>query len=362
MSIPPFVGNAGAPFHREDADIVLRSEDGIDFRTIKAVLSSASEVFDHMFSSPSANMEELSDGLAIVPLYDPSPVLKGLLCYCDPDIDSRLCSVRLIDVQQLAVKYDMLSVAKAVYRDRSLLEREPLPSHMLDMIREKFRQDHEDMFLAATNIFTAFEEDEEEEMVDIGLVSKAQLDALKRYRGDCRTAAVAVARPQYSHFTWMDPTYNWFRSDVAHTTGRTCNMAGGIFIASVTGKMMTRYWWRSYIDAAVYRLEKRPWGSTVTSGDFFDTALKEASCCDVCGHDLDYDFRYFTEIFAAEIDSAVSQARYHVFLSGDVTDPQLFDIGSCFIMNLVSHCAPCPWFVGLLYTTLVFFPSHLKGC
>src|SRR5258705_7520040 len=60
-TIPPFVSKAGAPFDRPDADVVLRSEDGVDFRTFKAHLSSASEFLDHMFSSlqpPSADDED----------------------------------------------------------------------------------------------------------------------------------------------------------------------------------------------------------------------------------------------------------------------------------------------------------------
>jgi BTB/POZ domain len=67
--IPPFVSKAAAPFNKSDADVVLRSADGIDFHTFKAYLSSASEVFNHMFSSPqpseTANEEELADSLPI---------------------------------------------------------------------------------------------------------------------------------------------------------------------------------------------------------------------------------------------------------------------------------------------------------
>src|SRR6266568_9268296 len=97
--IPPFVREAGAPFNRQDADVVLRSADGVDFHTLKAHLSSASDVFNHMFSLPQPSEtatneeEELADGLPIVPIYDPSPVLKALLCYCDPNVTLRSSSV-----------------------------------------------------------------------------------------------------------------------------------------------------------------------------------------------------------------------------------------------------------------------------
>src|SRR6266511_618194 len=104
----------------------------------------------------------------------------------------------------------------------------------------------------------------------------------------------------------MSPRYNWFRTDVEHD----CNRGGNISIASVQGKSMMRHWWRSYIYEAKNRLEKRPWGATVTSGDFFDKALEEGSRCRVCREDLNYDFRQFTNLLAREIDDAVSKARY----------------------------------------------------
>ncbi len=248
-----------------------------------------------MFSSPQPSepaneAEELADGLPIIPIYDPSPVLKALLCYCDPNITWRSNSV-IIDIQNLAMKYDMTPVIKTIYRDRIQLEHELPSSRMLDTIRQRIGHD-EDMYLAAANIFTP-PEDETIEMVDLGLVDQAQFDALVRYRDDCRASAVQVASPPHGHFTWMSSTYNWFRDDVEH--GCSCQRGGNIYIANVSGKSMTRHWWRSYIYEAESRLAKRPWGATVTRGDFFDMALKAGAQCRVCREDLDRDFRQFTD-------------------------------------------------------------------
>ncbi len=322
-AIPAFVATADPPFNRQD--IVLRSEDGIDFYTFKAYLSSASEVFNHLLSSATPN-GELADGLPIIPFYDPSTVLRGLLCYCDPNIDSRSCSAPLIDVQNLAIKYDMRPVARAVYRDRIRLERDlPLfPSDMLSVIRQWVGQD-EDVCLAAAITFT-YENEVPKEMVDVDLVTQTQFDSLVRYRKDCCAKAVSVASPEYTHFTWMSPTYNWFRPDMEHDNN--CKLGGKIFIASVEGKLRTRDWWMSYISKAKSRLEMRPWGSTVTSGDFFDQALKEGSQCSCCEENLDRDFRQFTNIFAREIDNAVSQARYRILLSaGNLLLISIFGVG-----------------------------------
>jgi hypothetical protein len=277
-----------------------------------------------MFSSPqpseTANEGELADGLPIVPVYDPSHVLEGLLCYCDPNIDEsesrRQSSVPLIDIQNLAMKYDMMTVARAVCRDRIRLECEFPPYRMLGLIRQRVGQ-NEDLYLATINMFTSSENDSElVEMVDLGLVTQSQYDSLLRYRDECRARADAVAYPPHNHWKWMSPRYQWFRTDVEHD----CNRGGNIFIASVQGKSMMRSWWREYTGEAGRRLAKRPWGVTVTSGDFFDKALREGSRCRVCKENLDHDFREFTSLFASVIDDEVSQASYHSSLVGNVSN------------------------------------------
>ena len=208
----------------------------------------------------------------------------------------------LIDIQDLE---NCGEITTAIYRDRLQLDREFPPLRMLELIRQRVRQD-EDMCFAAISVF-ASSGDEAQEMVDLGLVSQPQYNALLRYRDDCRARAVEVASPRHGHFTWMSPEYNWFKDDE-----HECNRGGNIFIANVQGKSMMRFWWREYIYEAARRLTKRPWGTTVTSGDFFDQALEDGSKCRVCKKNLDYDFRKFTQIFARKIEDAVSQARYHI--------------------------------------------------
>ena len=164
-------------------------------------------------------------------------------------------------------------------------------------------------------------------MVDLGLVTQPQYDSLLRYRDKCRAKAGEIASPPHNHYTWMSPEYNWFNDydgfhDKEHDL--TCNKGGNIYIANVHGK---RSWWRDYIYEAQRRLAKRPWGTTVTSGDFFDQALVNGSKCRGCKKNLDHDFRQFTNIFAGKIDDAVSQARYLSCLSVLTTNVKFRHIG-----------------------------------
>jgi hypothetical protein len=217
-----------------------------------------------------------------------------------------LGSLPFIDIQDLQKKYGPWEITVDIYRDRIRLEREFPPPRMLDLIARRVVQDG-DMYFAAISIF-ASSENEAEEMIDLGLVTQPQYNSLLRYRDECRARAVAVASPPHNHFTWMSPEYNWFNTNEEHD----CNRGGNIFIANVQGKSMMRFWWREYIYEASRGLRERPWGTTVTSGDFFEKALVEGSKCRVCKKDLDRDFRQFADVFASKINDAVSQARYHI--------------------------------------------------
>lgn len=303
---PTFVRRAGTPFDSRDADVVLRSQDGVDFHTFKAHLSAASSVFDHMFQTGNDGEELADSGLPIIPFYDPSPVLEALLCYCNPNISSRSSSVPLLDVHNLAMKYDMMPVVKAVYKDRIWLEHDIPPPPILDAIRKSVGQD-DDLYHAAAKILTCAES-EAEEMIDLGLVNQAQLTSLLRYRDECRATAVRVASPPHDHFKWIFQTYDWFTE---HSGQDCCYCHWGwpvVFIGYIHRRPITSWWW-SYMYDAKSRLRVRPFGSTVMSGDFFDKALAAGARCRVCKKNLDRDFREFVDLFAREVDRAVSQAR-----------------------------------------------------
>ncbi|KAJ7022055.1 hypothetical protein C8F04DRAFT_971945, partial [Mycena alexandri] len=89
--------DAGAPFDDEDADMILRSSDLVDFRVHKLFLSKASLVFRDMISlqargplsssssSPNATYPDALSptGLPIVPLLDePAPAVDMLIRFC----------------------------------------------------------------------------------------------------------------------------------------------------------------------------------------------------------------------------------------------------------------------------------------
>ena len=58
MDGPPNVRRARSPFNRDDADIVLRSSDDVDYQLHKQILSVASPFFKDMFSLQQPTIKE----------------------------------------------------------------------------------------------------------------------------------------------------------------------------------------------------------------------------------------------------------------------------------------------------------------
>lgn len=77
-----------SPFDHPDTDIIIRSADGGEFRMFKIDLTRASPVFKDLLSipqpPPTTNPEDYKYGLPVVPLSEPSDVLKVLLQWCMP--------------------------------------------------------------------------------------------------------------------------------------------------------------------------------------------------------------------------------------------------------------------------------------
>ncbi|KAI0052203.1 hypothetical protein FA95DRAFT_66096 [Auriscalpium vulgare] len=85
---PPKPKDAGAPFNSADADIILRTCDGVDYRAHKVILRLASSVFADMFSLP----QPADDGVPIVPVTENARALELVLRWCypvvSPDVQS----------------------------------------------------------------------------------------------------------------------------------------------------------------------------------------------------------------------------------------------------------------------------------
>lgn len=100
-------------FDGRDADIILRSNDGVEFRVYRCVLAAASPFFRVMFTlpQPERDMSSDSSSIPIIPVSELHPTLDSLLRFIYPIPDPPMSSLDDINpVLAAAYKYDFPSV------------------------------------------------------------------------------------------------------------------------------------------------------------------------------------------------------------------------------------------------------------
>ncbi|TFY60521.1 hypothetical protein EVJ58_g5103 [Rhodofomes roseus] len=114
IALPPFDNASG------DADVVLRSSDGIDFYVHKSTLRIASTFFATMLSLPQADLA--GPGLPVIPVTEDSRVLNHVLRILYPVHHPAITkAVDAIPLLHAAEKYQLPSVTLAVEKSLVLL-------------------------------------------------------------------------------------------------------------------------------------------------------------------------------------------------------------------------------------------------
>ncbi|KAL7280736.1 hypothetical protein ACG7TL_005678 [Trametes sanguinea] len=128
-STPSRTRKAGHPFDREDADLIIRSSDQVDFYVHRLVLSLASPVFATMFTLPQP--PDRNPPQPVVEVREDSKTLDLFLRICYPVPDPSLESLDgLKALMTAALKYEASAVVVAVRRaldsGRRPVESDPL--------------------------------------------------------------------------------------------------------------------------------------------------------------------------------------------------------------------------------------------
>lgn len=98
---------ASSPFDRDDADLIIRTSDGVDFCVHTPVLSVASPVLSGILSNKIGIISD-SDGRQILRMPEKSDTIEPLLKLCYPVPRPQLRSLRQIrDVLNVATSYDI---------------------------------------------------------------------------------------------------------------------------------------------------------------------------------------------------------------------------------------------------------------
>lgn len=100
-----------SPFDHPDADIIIRSADGSEFRMFKIDLTRTSPVFKDLLSipqpPPATNPGDYQDGLPVVPFSEPSELLRVFLQWCMPGLRPPPSLDNVVALTEAGRKYEL---------------------------------------------------------------------------------------------------------------------------------------------------------------------------------------------------------------------------------------------------------------
>ena len=287
---------------QHNADIVLRSSDGVTFHCWRALLSISSSIFSDMFSLPQPDTSYNADELPIVDLVEDGRTLHLIVSLCHPpSFTGKLFepdSIRELEaVLEAAKKYemeDLRSAALLKLSDPYLVRQDPLRMYGLACLY----QCRDAAKLAAQHTLVL------PTLMRPGYVPDWALDRLTWYRDACAKAACALADDHrwigYIRFSDLfghgraRTTVSWIKCPLHSSGFETVNAYG---------------WWMEYMKKSGQALRESPRGNTVKNkglvDDVFAAILSSEWKSKVSR--IWMTFQSFVDVFAEKIDSQVAE-------------------------------------------------------
>lgn len=304
--------DAKAPFDSQDAEVIIRSSDNVDFRVFKILMSLASNVFKDMFALPQGPAtvfdQETRDGLPVIVVTERSEIVEMLLKFCYPNLLSSVPGLKTMDeILPLLQVMDKYGIEKLESRLREALVTLPLvEERAISIFVAAYRRKWEkEMRIAATYILVQ-KDWEGLDVMELDSITGGDLLRLHRYRLKCAAAATHVA----TTFDWIPEMY---ASKLECPDCAECEGSQIVIFTSLDEQFecMVGGWWSSYMQNAGKELSIRPRGDTVLGSGLMDEAIRllRASCCTGrCKRtSTERDFRQFCKRFASEVDRVVSE-------------------------------------------------------
>ncbi|KAI0829850.1 hypothetical protein BC628DRAFT_1487398 [Trametes gibbosa] len=288
------------PFDDDDADVIFRSCDGVEFRLYKNVAAKASSVFRDMFTLP-----HQSEHISIEPLGTPQILWERLFRLCYPVPPPKFSTIDDVRVTlAAATKYMMhalvLKLEDALLQILSVESRRVYALAYLfrmgDVTRRAAKVLREDPSFAELNSLPPkFDE----------LPARA-LHAAQFYRRSCAEAAVGAI--WHENGSWMNcgprraaPVGFWiWEQCTAH------QVQPGTTIVSHSLRSRTQWWWL-YINSLTAALYKRPDPRLATDMSLIEPPVAEANKCRKCRKYALRDMLEFGRFAQRIIEDAVAE-------------------------------------------------------
>ncbi|KAG1834153.1 hypothetical protein EV424DRAFT_1341454 [Suillus variegatus] len=305
---------ASAPFDHAQADVILRSADGVEFRVFKLFLSLASLVFETLFGLPQApdgaSDQEMKDGLAVIAVSEDSKTLDSFLRFCypstlaeDPSLDNL---TEALSVLAAARKYSLDLIERKVCQalaNPKVLETEPLRYFA---IARNARLKHETITAARYNLrqplIPAL-------FAEINLITASDFLALLTYHKKC----IISVQHLMKNLKWMTDHYgntngcSWLLSGNTYYNGNYCGCGQGSDARFFPWGSAPVAWWTTYMQEVYELLQDSPSGDTVrTAADRTIQKVRSSTNCVVCPGRVKEGMTEFSNLFALKIEEAVA--------------------------------------------------------
>ena len=321
----PAPKTASTPFNKPNANVIIRSSDGVDFYCQKTILAEASPVFDGMFTlrmppaNPDSNGCEVQlyrDGIPVVQVVESSQILDILLRLCYPVANPKLTGVQIIShVLEAARKYLMESLAEdlhALFMART--EEEPFQAYAIAAIHgwkpEMIHAAHLSLrlpFPAGMYI---------PDMVDMSLQDYVRL---QRYHEQCRAVCGRrLIQPDDDHpdtvlcspISRLGPSHR-SRCFMYCTREKPCTISYDPKEKYHSGiqKCSAPRWFKNYVMAVLTLLQKDPRKQAVLDSHILSQYIGHAqSCCKACASQENIqELTVIHQLFADQIQKFVSE-------------------------------------------------------
>ncbi|EGN96859.1 hypothetical protein SERLA73DRAFT_93495 [Serpula lacrymans var. lacrymans S7.3] len=310
----PKLGVFSPPFDNADADVILHTSDGVQFRVYKIILIIASSVLKDVLSSASSSTQpshpaatgiksRQEENTIILDIKEDSQTTERLLHFCYPSADPALHT--LDDVQgvlEMMKKYEMIEVIERVRKllvTPHFLELDPL---RVFAIAYRYRLEEETRLAAKYTlrhpIFGPF-------VSDLDHIPASAYYRLLEYHRKCGIAACALT----ADFTWFPNSASrwvWFQCDDCVHHSLSWPLADGKIYE-------VNSWFIEYMERARDALREIPCSKTVSDPLLLCPSLERAAGCPTCRFSAFVDFSVFTtDYFSAEVEKAIDAVDLNI--------------------------------------------------
>lgn len=295
--------DAAAPFNDLRADVILRSNDSVDFRVYKIILSLASPIFDAMFSLPPGNpsayrVDLQRNGVPVVLMEERSDTLDPILRACYPG-----CAPEVHDLKDFA--NILTAVEKYEIKAFDQLAQTVMLRHLVDApvkvyaLAYRFGFDTIVHLSSRACLSLSYSNMTSEEPPEISLLTSWQYRKLLRYHRTCGEIASRVATSD----TWLQECQGMVSQDTG-ILSRT-KRCSSCMTAREKGKWFAPAYVWAYLSRAEIALKEEPSFEMLKQPSFL--AHPPTGTCDKCKMDRSGRMVELAAIFANAVRDALAE-------------------------------------------------------